>query len=392
MVFFGFRPADTSTDRAHNLLAPSQIFNNVESSSSWPLSNRWSEGTIANLPPSTYNPHKSSAATHSQYSESTWETVPSTPCAEDYDLRPIPDEHSACIQSCNDPRDGIWTQEHAYEQGTGHSAVTVMPCDSGMRFGATRVISQNLQRVLANAEAATPFGTELRSNREAFGAHGTAPMVLPLLSPRSTIGGPVPQHGRFSPRCPSAVSIMINGKISAAFPDNRPPAFPDNRPPAFEHSTLDSFSDHEISSNIAPRTVMENPLLLPAMDLMFLDASASPPPSSSTTTKDSAATSTSSVARCTHKGCRKQFTGGTRRDTLRRHERLHHRDNPVLVCPVCDLVIQSGRPDNLKRHIAYKHPGYTSVASLNAREKRNAGSKRAVPRISAKARAARRHG
>ena len=112
------------------------------------------------------------------------------------------------------------------------------------------------------------------------------------------------------------------------------------------------------------------------------------PPTSAVSALASASTSETAVSGCPYRGCQAKFTGGTIEDSLRRHKLHYHGNKPKPMCPVCQLVIQSGRRDNLKRHITNKHPGHPLLASLNVR-RRKAGVKTAVPVKRAKEKKAR---
>lgn len=357
--------------QAHSIVTPSQTFNDVESSSPLPQSGRWSGGNPNNLRPPTYTPHKSSAATHSQYSDSAWETIPSTP--SDYDLRPIPDVNSASMQSYNDAQTGIWPQENI--QGRGDIYLPKM----GMGFGndtdstATRLINEKLQEVIANADAATPFGTVPHSNggallgNAALNAYGGAGMAALSFSPQTITGGLAPHLVEPPSNGQSGAFITIDRMIRHA-------ALPIQRLPVVEHSFLPPGSDRKILPNTAPKTVLDNPSLLPTKlpPTMLVDSAAS----TSSPPVESDASNTG-VAKCIHRGCRRKFNGATRKDTLRRHIRIEHGNIPKPICPECDLVIQSGRRDNLKRHIKEIHPGHPQSVS------RKVGTKKTGSRTAA---------
>lgn len=334
--------------------------NDTEYAWPWPQSGYWSEDISANLRPPAYTPYKSSAASHSQYSDSAWETVPPTPFADDFDLRPMPDDKSASTQSYNDPKTGIWSQESTYGRGTTDLPKTGMYLNNETDPTTTRLLTERLQQLLADADAATPFGTDSQSNKgtllenAAFGAYSGAGMAASSFLPPSTAGGQLTSNGE------SGVSIMINGTMSVA-------AFPVHQPPGVDYPVVPPGSDTRFLRNIAPRMVLDNPHLIPANlpPAMLVDTSASASPPSA-----SAGTSTTGISRCTHRGCRAKFTGTAKKDNLRRHKRHHHSDKPKPTCPECHIAFQSGRPDNLIRHMRSQHPGQPLPSSLTVRTKK----------------------
>ena len=230
----------------------------------------------------------------------------------------------------------------------------------GITSNIARLLPPTLQEIFANADAATPFGTDSYSN-------GGAPN--PSLSLTSTTESSVPQFSRSPYYGGSDNVIMANATTN----DARPPF---QGSPEDGYSYLPSGSGHNIVSSIAPTTALDNPPL--PMN----------PPASAASPLLSTGASKISVSRCTYTGCGAKFTGGSRKDNLRRHKRLDHGNEPKPICPVCNLIIQSGRRDNLKRHMRDKHPGHPLLASLNVRGKK-AGSKIAFPKNSAKGNSAR---
>lgn len=357
--------------RAQTIHTASQTSNAAESSSSWRQPGHWSEGSSTNLQPPIWTPHNSSATTYSQYSESAGGIDTSTPCVEDYDLRPMPDDNAASMQSYNDPRTGIWAQE---EPTMG------MRRGSGINSTVTRLLPQNLQEIFANADAATPFGTESQSDEcalflnAASGADGGTGMAASSFPPLSTTGGPVPQILRLPSSGQSGVMIVINGTMYLADTSVQ-------RTPGVEYSFLPPGSDLKSSPNMAPRILLDNPPLpTTALPPTFTINPPAPAPSPSV----SADISTAGVARCTFIGCGAKFNGGSRKDSLRRHKRNRHGNKTKPTCPECHLVIQSGRPDNLTRHILRQHSGQPLAASLKVRT-RKTGSKTAASKTMSRA-------
>lgn len=317
----------------------------------------WSEENSGNLRLPTYTPHNSSAATRSQYSDSAWETVPSTPLADDYDLRPVPDDNSASMQSYNHPQAGIWPQENGYGRRIPSYAI-----GNGVYPTVPSSVPQRLQEVLANADAATPFGMNSHSYGGAslvnasLGADRGAGLVTHALSPLSTTGISGPQSFRRPPNGQGGVSIVVNGGTSL-------PTFPIQHPSEVERPFF-QYADNQEDLRYGIILDSPNP---PAPTLPPAVSTDSPsPPSSPLVT---AHTATTGAEACTHSGCQIRYTGKSRKDTLRRHKRTVHNNESKPECPKCGLIMQSGRPDNLKRHIMKKHPGFPLPASLNVRPK-----------------------
>ena len=306
---------------------------------------------------------RSTTTNYGQYSDSARETVPHTHSADDHGLRPTPDDDSASMQSYNDPRSGIWFQQSTYKQGTTYFPTMGIRNDSGIKPTVTSLLPQNLQEISANADAATPFGTESDSNggalmaSAAFNGDLRSGTAAPSRSTPSTSRGIVPQFYQF----------LSNSTVSLA-------AFPVQRHREDGHSLSPPGSNQNDLPNIIPRIVLDNSPLpatnLPPVSLMDNPASA-PSPSASTSI------STIGFSRCEEPGCRAKFTAKIRKDLLRRHKSNVYGRKSKLICPECHLVFESGRRDNLKRHINKNHPGHPSLASLNVQGKK-AGSKKAV--------------
>lgn len=281
----------------------------------------------------------------------------------------IPDDNFASRQSYNDPQTGIWPQENAYEQGGSYLTTVGMRLGSGITSNVARLLPPAWQEMFANADAATPFGTDYYSN-------GRAPN--PSLSLSSTTESSVPQSSQFPYYGGSGNAIMVNATANAAAP-------PFQGPPEVGYSYLPSGSGDDAFPNIAPTTALDD---LPLPTTMLSPDLSPNPPASAASPLASTGTPRTSVSRCTYEGCGAKFTGESRKDNLRRHKRLDHGNEPRPICPVCHLVIQSGRRDNLKRHMRDKHPGHPLLASLNVRGKK-AGSKTVFPKKSAKGKSAR---
>ena len=377
--------SDNCTDRAYTIHTPFQTPSAAEPSSPWQRSNHRSGGSPANLQPHIYNPHRSSAATDNQYSDSAWETLPQTPSADDPDPRPVPDGNSASLQSYNNPQTGIWPQVNTYARDSTYSPPMGMRHGNGTNSNVTHILPQSLQKLFANADAATPFGTEADSNEgpllvsAGLGADGKAAMAIPSLPPPSIIKGLLPQSSNIPFHSGSTILNVANDAMdSAIFPVQ-------DYSPEVEHLFLPPISNQEILPNIAPMILLDNaPLsvntLPPAMSL--------DPPTSAVSALDSASTSDTAVSGCDYRGCQAKFAGGSTKDSLRRHKLHYHGHKPKPKCPECQLVIQSGRRDNLIRHVTRKHPGHPSLASLNVRG-RKAPLETAVPVKRAKGQEAR---
>ena len=292
--------------------------------------------------------------------------MPSTPSADEYDLRPIPDDNSASMQSYNHSQTGIWPQEHTYGHIIPHLS-TGIGVNTGVNPTVTRTPPRRLQDVFSRADAATPFGTELHSDRGAplenavVGPDRGAGMLTPSVSPMPISGDPVPQLFQFPSNGQAGGLIVINGRINF-------PAFPVSHFPEVKHFFPQSGDNQEVLPNITPKIMLEN--ATPLGTCLPLAMSPNPPAlaSSPFATPGTLATD---VVECTHTECHAKYAGKSRKDALRRHKRIVHGNKPKPICPKCHLVIESGRPDNLKRHITEKHPGYPLPASLNVRTTRS---------------------
>ena len=316
-----------------------------------------------NLRSPIYTPHNPSAAIHSQYSNSAWETDPSQ-SADDGDLRPMPDEGSASMQSYNDSRTGIWTQEDSYEQGTPYTNVTDMDYDIGIISPMTQPSPQ-----VADAEAAAPFGTQSYSFNGApllyggLGAERTLETAARSFTPSSTSQYSVPRHIYPSIHGRSGVSIMIDNTMDLGVPSAQQPI-------EIEQYIYPFGSDQSSFSNLAPDTTSDNLRLATGSSELMTSPAPAPSPSIS------AATSTSIVEQCPYEGCRAKFTGPAWKDSLRRHKSNEHENRKKPVCPVCNIVFQSGRNDNVKRHVISQHPGYQLPVSRIVRSRRSAPRRR----------------
>ena len=365
--------SDKSTDGAYNNLMASQSSKIASCSSPWQLLSSGAEGGSTSLCPPTYTAHRSSAATHSQHSDSAWETDAS-PSADEYDMRPMPDENSASMQIYNDPQAGIWLQEGTYGQDPTYSTMRDMRHDNGINSTVTQTLRQSLQQVFDDVDAAMPTGTESHQSGVATfpnastSADGRQGMAYPSLPMPLTGGVLVPQ---FSPNPfdrQSLVSIETNGtlNVGASLVQQRLEV---------EHPFFAVGSDQNIAQKISPMIIRDD-TSLPATQLPHNTPTGRPAPVFTPST--SADASATGVVFCPHRGCHKRFTGAKREDTLRRHKRLGHGNKPKPECPVCGLVFGSGRPDNLKRHIIGKHPDHPPPASRNVRT-RASGPRRRVP-------------
>ena len=274
----------------------------------------------------------------------------------------MPDDNSASLQSYNDARTGIWFQESAYGVDTNYPIMTDIQHDGGTESVTTPLLPQRVQQVLTNADDATPFlsepGSPLYGRAPAMSAglgnerreEMTAPsLLLPATSETS-----VPQfiHHPYGIRL-GATSVIDR---------NLDPEAQHRRD---HHSSFPLGGPQDPLQNIVP-TIASNNLALPAITVQTTISTG--PSDPTPTPRVSTNTSTSGVARCTHKECRAKFKS---MDSLRRHNRLVHRDGPKLRCPQCNVFFQSGRPDNLKRHFASKHPGHPLPAWLKVRPRRS---------------------
>ncbi len=365
--------SDKSTDGAYNNLTASQSSKIASCSSPWQHLSSWPEGSSTNLYPPSYTAHRSSAATHSQHSDSAWETDAS-PSADDFDMRPLPDENSASMQIYNDPQAGIWLQEGTYGQDPTYSTMRDMRHDNGIDSTVTQTLRQSLQHVFDDADAAMPTGTESYRSRAATfpnastSADGRQQMAHPSLLMLSTGGILVPQLSPNPFNRQSLVSIETNDTLNAG-------ASLVQQRLEVEHPFYALGSDQNVTQNIPPMIIRDD-TSLPATQLPHNRPTGRPAPVLTPST--SADASATGVAICPHRGCHKRFTGAKREDTLRRHKRLGHGNKPKPECPVCGLVFGSGRPDNLKRHIIGKHPDHPPPASRNVRT-RESGPRRRLP-------------
>ena len=382
--FFSTTSSDNGIAQTSHTPTPSQNLNPAESSLSWRQIGHWSEGSSAGLHPHIPALHDSFGATHSHYSDSAWETVPTTPSADDYDLRPIPDDNSASMQSYNDSRGGIWPQED-----TGMQCQTYMPLmstryENGINPAGTHLLPRKLQEVFDKADAATRFATEVHSNEgallvnAALGAGVTSGIAASSFPPLSTTGGLVSHFPQLPSDGRSENLIAINGTVKLA-------TYSAERPPKVEHVFFPPSCDQKTAPHIAPTIVADNPPF-PATNMP--PAVSLNPPASTPSPLASFGAPTTGVAKCTHKGCGARFKGVSRKDTLRRHNLNFHSEKPKPICPECHLVIQSGRRDNWKRHIKDQHPGHPILELLNVRGKK-VGLRTAVARKSAKGKIAR---
>ncbi len=352
--------SDESTDGTYNNVTASHGSKITSSSSPWQHLSSWPEGSSTNLcPPTTYTTHRSSAATHSQHSDSAWETDAS-PSADDYDMRPMPDENSASMQSYNDPQAGIWLQEGTYGPDPTYSIITGMRHDNGINSTVTQTLRPSLRQVLDDVDAAMPTGTEAyRSGAATFpnastSADGRQERAHSSLPMPSTGGIFFPQLSPNPFDRQSRVSIGTNGVEASLVQQHL----------EIEHHFYTLGSDQIVAQNISPMIVRDD-TSLPATQLPHNRPTGRPAPVLTPST--SADASATGVAICPHRGCHKRFTGSKREDTLRRHKRLGHGNKPKPVCPVCGHVFESGRPDNLKRHILGKHPDQPLPALRNVR-------------------------
>ena len=342
----------TLIDPSHTIHTPLEI-SNAGGSSTWQETNH-SGGTYLNPQPPT---SKSSAANLSRYSDSGWETVPSTTLADDFDLRPMPDHNSASMQGYNNPHTGIWSQDVVYE----HYPPYMVPEDIYNDVSSTtrvRSLPQGLQEVIANAEIATPFVLGFHHVRDVLpmnadlGADEGAGTTFPSVAEPSVTRGPVP---RFSPPAPHGQSGVIN--VTNGTPNFA--ASHGQEPPDVERSSLPPCSTQKSLPRLAPRILLNNSPV-PASDL------AQPPILAPRPRVPAAITPNTGAIRCPYGGCQKNFSN---RDTLRRHKNIVHSNKPPLVCPVCDLEFPGRRPDNVKRHFKIIHPDHLLPPWLKVRAK-----------------------
>ena len=245
---------------------------------------------------------------------------------------------------------------------------------NGTNSNVTHLLPQSFQKLFANADAATPFGTEAGSNEgpllvsAGLGTDGKAAMATPSLPPPSITKGLLPQSSNIPFHSGSTISNVANDAMDSAI-------FSVQDSSEVEHLFLPPISNQEILPNIAPMILLDNPPL--SVDTLPLAMSVDPP-TSAVSALASASTLDNAVSGCPYRGCQAKFAGGSTKDSLRRHKLHYHSHKPKPKCPECQLVIQSGRRDNLIRHITRKHPGHPSLASLNVRG-RKAPLETAVP-------------
>lgn len=354
LIFPKAKLPDNNTAGAHTIPTPSLLASGSESFSTQLYLVPWYEGNSTNLLSPSNTPHRSSAATQSQYSDSAWETVPPSPSADDFDSRPMPDENPASMQSYNDSQIGIWTQEDTYRRGETYPTITDMGLNNDTNIMMTRSVPQELQRFNADVDAAIFFRTQSHSDggallhnvgHDADGRPGSAALSF---TPLSTSGGPVPQFLRPPINGRSGVSIVVDGTLDLG-------ASLAQQPLEIERSSHQLGSNRISFSNIAPRITVDNSQLSATQPSPTLAASPSPP----------IGTSAKAVLRCTHRGCQTTFKS---KDARRRHISNKHSDKIKLTCPVCPEVFNSRRLDNVKRHIKDKHPGHPLPAPRSARK------------------------
>lgn len=311
----------------------------------------------------TYTPHRRSAAIYSPFSTSAWETNPSQ-SADDGDLRPMPDEGSASMQSYNDSQTGIWPQEDSYEQRTPYTTMTDMDNDIGILPHTTQPFP-----LVADADAAPFLGTQSYSFRHApslQGSHDVERTLEPAAlsyTPPLTSQYSVPHSFHPSAHGGSGFSIINDRAMNLGVP--LPQQIIKVEQPLHQLQ-----SDQSSFSHYAPNNTLEAPRLATAN----IDFANSPAPASSPSI--SAATSSSIVEYCPYPGCRAKFTGSSWKDSLRRHKNNEHEKREKPICPVCRTVFGPGRKDNLKRHILSKHPEFQLPASRSLRSRRAAHRQR----------------
>ena len=368
LLLYRLKISDKSIAGAHTVLTPSQPTNSTESSSIWANSGLWSERNTLNLQPPTYTPQRSSAATHSLYSGSTCETDPS-PSGDEDELLPMPDDNTACMQSYNDPRTGIWAQDNTFGQATTYSTIRNTGQDNATNSMMTQSLPPHLQQIIADADAATPFGTHSYPSGGALSTHanlGADWTPAPSLTALSISRGPI--LGYFQPPIngPSGVSIAIDSTMGFGVSLSQQPL-------NVERPLYPLGGSQGSSPNIAPRNVPNNPYLA-AANPPSIRSTSSPTPA--TSPSHSTDTSNSVVVLCKVEGCRANFTGSAWRDSLRRHMKNQHGDEEMPICPVCHEVFRSRRPDNLKRHMKSQHPGQALRTSRKTRTRRSAPKRR----------------
>ena len=268
------------------------------------------------------------------------------------------------MQSYNDSQIGIWPQEESYEQGAPYTTVTDMDYDIGILSPLTQPLPQ-----VPDGDAAAPFGTQSYSFRGApllhggLGAERTLEAAAPSFTPPPTSQYSVPRYFYPSIHGQPGVSIVIDNTMDLGVPSAQ--QLLEVEQPIYLHG-----SDQSSFSNLAPSTTLDNPRLA-TEGTEFTDSPA-PAPSPSI----SAATSTSIVERCPYRGCQAKFTGSSWKDSLRRHKYNEHENKERPTCPVCHTVFQSGRKDNMKRHIKGQHPDFQLPASRTVRSRRSAPGRR----------------
>ena len=266
------------------------------------------------------------------------------------------------MQSYNNSQTGIWPQEHTYGRIIPHLSIGI-----GVNPGVNPTVAgtppRRLQEVFSRADAATPFGVKTHSDRGTLpegpmvGPNRGAGMLTPSLSQMPTSGDPVPQLSPFPSNGQAELLIMINGRIDF-------PHFPVSYLPEVEQLFPQSGNNQEVLPNITPTIMLDNATPL---DTCLPPAMSTNPPALASPPFATPTTLATDVVECTHTECHAKYAGKSRKDALRRHKRIVHGNKPKPICPKCHLVIESGRPDNLKRHITDKHPGYPLPASLNVR-------------------------
>lgn len=354
---------------------PLQTSNTAESSLPWRQLGHWPEGSYNRLQSHIHGLHNLSGATHSHYSDSAWETVPSTPSADEHDLRPIPDENSASVQSYNDPRLGIWPQENTYKQDSTCTSLMATHHDGSIGSLSSRLIPPTLQEVFDKADAATRFTTESDPRSTVSAGLGIGE-TTGMAAPSSSLSIPRASVSSFPHILSDGRSGVLVIKVTKNIVNN-----PAEGSPMIDRIFLSPGHHQKTASDIAPTISFIRPL--PATHLPHV-LSTNP---HATTLSPSASTyvSTTGVTQCTQKGCGAEFKGVSRKDTLRRHKRIVHGNRAKPICPQCQTVIQSGRRDNWKRHIRVQHPGHPILESLNVRGKnltaavRNSAKERTAP-------------
>ena len=368
MLFvFKRKLSDQSAAGPYDTFTPSQSSNDAESSLR-PYLGYGSGRSSTYLRSPIYTSHSLSAAIHSQCSNSAWETDPSQ-SADDGDLRPIPDEGSASMQSYNDSRTGIWPQEDSYEHSAPYTNVADMDHDIGVLSSMIQPLPQ-----VADADAAASLDVHSYSFQGdpllhgGLGAERTLETAAPSFTSPSASQYSGPRYFYPSLHGRSGVSIVVDSTMDHGIPWAQ--QFVEVEQPLYPIG-----SDQSSLSNLAPNTTSDNPPFATAS----IDSTDSPAPAPAPSPSISAATSTSILERCPHSGCRAKFTGSSWKDSLRRHRTNAHEDRERPICSVCRTVFSPGRKDNLKRHVKSQHPGYQLPASRNVRSRRSAPRRQQRP-------------